>query len=155
MSEATARADIYSIVSGVSSIGRVHDYERWAVRWADHLDLFKTTIDGQQQIRGWTISCRSMPQGRLEFSGAKLRTYTYKIRGYFGLDDGSASEKTAVALAEDVVEALDASDTLHDGGSYYDALPASMDVFEPRLFGGVLCHYVEISQVVQEVMDGT
>lgn len=152
MSEAAARATIYGIVAGVSKTGQVYDYERWANEWPKFLDLFKTVIVGQPQIRGWTVTCVSMPQRVMEFTGTLLRSYTFKVRGYLGLDDSAESEKTAIALAEDVVEALDASTTLHDGGTYYNAEPASLDVFELRIFGGHLAHYAEITQVVEEVM---
>jgi len=129
----------------------VYDYERWAVDWEAYLALFKATISGSSVVRGWTITCQSMAQERPAMgltSPSRLRAYDYRIRGYFGLKDGDATEKTAFGLAVAVVDALDADATLHE--SYYDASVASIARFEPRIFGSVLCHYAEIALAVVE-----
>lgn len=149
MSESAIRARIKAVVDAVGSEGTVHDYERWAPDWDAFKTLFTSTISGAAYIRGWTITCQSAPQERDDFDSAKLRTYTYIIRGYWGLDDAAASEKDAIAKALGVVVALDADTTLH-GGGYYDAPPASLTTFEPRVFGDALCHYIEIQQKVVE-----
>lgn len=154
MSEATIRARINTVVSAVSNIGLVYDYERWASDWTTYLDLFKTTIGGLEVIRGWTITCQSFVPVELATMGEQDTevNYVYKVRGYFGLDDANASEKTAIALAEDVMEALNADSTLHGSsyaGSGEHAL-AEVTLFEPRLLGDVLCHYTEITCPIKE-----
>jgi hypothetical protein len=154
VAEATVRARIKTILESVSNVGNVYDYERWAADWTTYLDLFKTTISGSQVIRGWTITCQSFRPVELTTIGDQQinREYTYKIRGYFGLDDANASEKAAMLIAEDVCEALDADTTLH-GASYYgpgEHPMAELTIFEPRAYGDVLCHYAEITQVVKE-----
>lgn len=156
MSEATTRAYVESVVAGVSNVGNVHDYQRWAVQWPDYLDKFKATIGSSSVIRGWTVSLLSFTSEYLIYpndagKNIAVRDYVYKIRGYFGLDDASASEKAAMAIVEDVIEALDADTVLHAQTEFYDETPpAQLDVFEPRLFGSVLCHYAEITQHVKE-----
>lgn len=149
MSEATVRAAIKAVLEDVTNVGEVHDYERWAADWSAYLDLLKTTIGNSDVIRGWTITCESFPQERATFGvpGSIDRTYTYKLRGYFGLDDSAASEKTAMIVVEDVVEAFDDSDLASENE------PADLTLFEPRLFGDVLCHYAEITLVVEEYRD--
>lgn len=149
MSEATIRASIKTAVEGVSNVGVVHDYERWAADWSAFLDLFKTKISGSDVIRGWTITCESFPQEQYTFGarGSIQRSYTYKVRGYFGLDDSAASEKTAMVVVEDVVEAFD---TDLDSSTQVTNFPASLTVFEPRLLGDVLVHYAEVTVVVEE-----
>ena len=80
------------------------------------------------------------------------RTYTYKIRGHFDWDDGNESEKSAMLIVEDVIEALDGDTTLH--GSTYAATgehPVADLLFEPRTFGDVLVHFAEITQQVKEL----
>ncbi len=154
MAEATVRARLKTILESVTSVGTVHDYERWAADWTTYLDRFKTTISSVDVIRGWTITCQSFSPVVLETIGDQQinREYVYKIRGYFGLDDANASEKAAMLIVEDVCEALDADTTIH-GASYYGpgAHPmAELTVFEPRAYGDVLCHYAEITQVVKE-----
>ena len=156
MSEATTRAYIESVVEGVSNVGSVHDYQRWAVKWPDFLSRFKVEIGGSDVIRGWTIALQSFTSEYLIYpnddgNNIVIRDYVYKIRGYFGLDDAAASEKTAMAVVEDVIEALDADTTLHAQTEFWDETsPAHLDTFEPRMFGSVLCHYAEITQHVKE-----
>lgn len=154
MAEATVRARIYTVVNAVSNIGLVYDYERWVPEWSKYLDLFKTTISSVEVIRAWTITCQSfVPVEIATMGNQKVETnFVYKIRGYFGLDDANASEKTAIAIAEDVVEALNADTTLH-GASYAasgEHALAELTLFEPRFFGDVLCHYIEITCPVKE-----
>lgn len=150
MSEAAIRAGIKTKVEAVSNVGQVYDYERWATEWSAFLDLFKTTIGGSDVIRGWTITCQSFPQEQVTFGdpGGIDRTYTYKLRGYFGLDDSAASEKAAMVVAEDVVEAFDAE---FDATQEVINEPADLTVFEARLFGDVLCHYAEVTLMVTEL----
>jgi len=153
VSEATIRAQIDTTVNAVSNIGIVHDYERWAADWSNILDYFKTEISSEEVIRGWTITCESFTQTLEQFNRGYLRHYTYKIRGYFGVDDAAESEKTAVAIVEDVVEALDADDTLHDPDTYYKMFPVDCTIFEARTFAGVLCHYAEVTLEIEEWHD--
>jgi hypothetical protein len=83
------------------------------------------------------------------------KEYEVVIRGYLGLSDGDATEKTAQALAESVVEKLEQYPTLQgvlvNGGVQRDAgLPSVRVGPEPRMFGGVLCHYTEIGALYYE-----
>lgn len=91
-----------------------------------------------------------MAQEYVSFGEKIKRTYLWQIIGIMGLDDSAATQKTFATLAEDVVGALDADGDLH-GASYHDCGAASLDVFEERLFGSVLCHYAEINLVLSEL----
>lgn len=153
MAETTLRGTLKSIIQGLTNEGVVHDYERFSADWAALLALFQTTIAGSDYIRGWTITCERVAQTRIEVNRVLVRAYSHRIRLYWGLDDSAASEKAAFAMALGAVAALDASDTLHDGLTYYDAEPASLETFEPRTFGGTVCHYAEILQVTYEVVN--
>ena len=150
MSEAVVRALIDTIVSAVSGTQNVYDYERHVGDWSAMLDLFKTSAD---KWHGWTITCQSFPQVHTSIGTDKhiVRTYTYKVRGYYAFDDSAASEKVFMVIVEDVVEALDADSTLH-GTGYLGNDPADLTLYEPRFFGGVLCHYAEITQTAKEQM---
>jgi len=158
MSEATTRATIKAILESVSNVGVVHDYERWAGTIPDVTTAFVTTISGAKLVRGWTITCQSWTPRWVAYDedeeadgGLVDRTYVYKIRGYFGLKDADATEKTVFALVEAVCDALDADKTLHDEEAFEGQTPpATLTVFEPRMFGGVLCHYAEITLEVTE-----
>lgn len=153
MSESAVRAHVYGIVAGVSNVGNVYDYDRWAVLLKGVNALAVKTIGGVDVVRFWTVSCAGWEAVQDDFYtvGEGLRRYRYVIRGAFGLDDSAASEKTAIGIVEDVIEALNASATLHDGETYFNAPPAGLDVFELRLIGDRLCHYAEITQIVEEM----
>ncbi len=148
MTEATLRTAVYNCVNAVTNIGLVYDYERFVVDWSAYLDLFKTTVSSTVQIRGWTIGLQKIDAEQTVIKHRTWREYTYKIRGYMGLDDSAATEKTAAALAETVINALDDDTTIHAQTAHVG--PASLTVFEPRTFGGVVCHYIEITQAVGE-----
>jgi hypothetical protein len=148
MTEAATRANIKTILEAVSNIGVVHDYERWAVLYDDLLSKFKTTISGSDVFRGWTITCEGWDAEFITFPKGVSRTYSYKIRGYFSLKDADATEKTAIALVEAVCNALDTDTTIHTTNAF--SPPAGVDVFEPREFGNILCHYAEITQQISE-----
>lgn len=151
MSESIVRGNIEDVLNGISEIGNVYDYQRYVTDWSDFLDLFKVTIAGSQTIRGWTISCEEIAQEYGQF-GKLWRTYTYRIRGYFALVDGSETEISTMAKVEEVMEALDADPDLHSTAStgLVNDFPSNLDVFEARAFGSALCHYIEIVQVVIE-----
>ena len=149
MSVASIRTDIYTIVAAVTNIGLVYDRLRYTDEWSKYMDLFKTTVSGLTQVRGWVVSYDGMSQEVAEMSPNAFRAQRFKVRGYMSFDDSAESEKTAANLAEAVCNALDDAATLH-GGSYYDASQAEIEFFEPRMFGSVLCHYVEIGVTVTE-----
>ena len=151
MSETALRGTLKTILQSLTDEGTVHDYERWASDPAAFLALFKVTIEGEDYIRGWTITMEAMPQVLHQMGGTKIRQYHHRLRMYWGLQDSAATEKSAVALAIAAVDALDASVTLHNGQTYYEADPASLETFEPRIFGSTLCHYAEILQITREV----
>jgi hypothetical protein len=150
MSESAIRTAIYNSVNGVSNAGAVYDYERWAADWSAFLDLFKTTIGTTDQIRGWEVAYRGwQPGDPREFSAIHLRTHRWLVVGYLGLDDSAETEKTMSTLAELV------ADTLKDDAALkalaFHAIEPVL-VVEPRIFGGVLCHYAELTVDIAEVV---
>jgi hypothetical protein len=156
MSETTARTAVYNAVNGVTNVGNVYDYDRWAALKKGVDTLVTKSIGGSTLVRFWTVSCRRIAQEHTQFftSGTSgiLRRYTYIVRGAFGVDDSAGTEKTAIGIVEDVLEAMDNAATLHDGSSFYNAEAAQLDTFELRIVGEYLCHYAEITQVVEEMM---
>lgn len=155
--EKEIREDIVEIIEGIEDIGQVHDYLRWSVLYPDVRSQTQATIDGDKRIRAWMVTCVSVTAELLAFrvtgtNNGVAYTYTYKIRGYFGLNDADETEKDAISLALQVIEALHLSDTLHDGKTYMHAGLASLDVMEPRMFQNYLAHYIEITQTVTEVI---
>lgn len=159
MSEASTRAIIKAILDGVTNIGKVYDYQRLSTEYRTFLNFYKATIGGVDQIRGWTIGLQNFIDTEYldedQTAGTKivLRQYTYKIRGYFGVDDSTASEKTTAGIVEAVTNALDKATSLHGEAAYWDTVPpCTLDNFEPRLFGGALCHVAEITQHAKDLV---
>lgn len=154
MTQATARTDVYNAVNGVTDVGQVYDYQRFAAEWGNFLSLFKTTISGTDQIRGWVVQYRgfSVETPPRTFGKARQRTHRFQVKGYMGLDDSAATEKTFAALAESVANALDTDSTLH-GSEYLDAGDAEIAEFINVPLGGTMCHYCEINYTVSEMYD--
>jgi hypothetical protein len=149
MSEALIRQQIYTTLSGVTSIGKVHDYERWAADWDAFIALFKTTVAGAPQIRGWEIG-REAVAAVYDDNAEESDTHQFVIRGYLVVKDSAATEKTFNALIEAVRQAFRFDFTL--GGLCEMAGPMTARVITTRMFGAVLCHYCELVFPVQEVL---
>jgi len=151
MSESAIRTQIYSIVSAVTNIGKVYDYERWATGWDVFINLFKTTIAGVDQIRGWEISRRACPEsgtGPEATISQTDRGHDFLIRGYMGIKDADATEKTFNALIESIAAAFRADLTLGGAASEHDFI--QVEIIEARTFAGTLCHYAELGLIVHE-----
>lgn len=144
MSESTIRTEIKNIISGVTDIGVVHDYERWASTDAGFIDLFRTTIGGVNQIRGWVIS-RKTPAGE---ENNEIRTHTFVIRGYMGLVDANATEKTFTALIEAACAAFRANPKLNDTAASSEYI--TVNAVEQRMYGTDICHFTELALTVYE-----
>jgi len=151
MPESSIRAQIYSILSSVTDVGKVYDYERWAADWTTFVNLFKSTIGGVDQIRGWEIGRRSVKEQRITLgiaSSGNEKVHGFLIRGYMRVNDAEASEKIFNALIEEIATAFRSNKKLNDTARDHDFIQA--EIIEFRLFGGVLCHYAELSLTVYE-----
>ena len=150
MSESALRTAIYNAVNGVSNVGVVYDYQRWADDWGAFLDLFKKTVGGVDQIRGFEVGYRGFqPIDPREFQGIHLRIHNFVVAGYLGLDDSASTEKTMATLAETVADALEDNAAL--AALAFHDVETSL-IYETRMFGSVLCHYAEIGVEVSEVI---
>ncbi len=151
MSIATIRAQLKTTLDTVANIGQTYAYDRYNNDWSAFLSLFKTTISGTPQIRGWAIGYEGHDAVRLGTT-AVIRSHTFVTRGFLGLDDSANTEATMAALAETVVNAYDDDTTFHGltGLALPGVDPSFMRVFELRQFHTVFCHYVEISTLVRE-----
>ena len=157
-----ARAKVLAVLQGVSSIGQVYDYERFADDWPTLLSLFKATIGAADHILGWTIALEGTDSEMIGFglSGQETEEITYRvrIRGFHSLDDASGTQKTFEALMLTVKAALETAAALHDsdlskGSSGRFAMdPVTIPVIDLRQFGGVLCHYGEQLLAIKEVI---
>ncbi len=151
MSESAIRGQIYAVIGAIANIGMVYDYERWAADWVAFINFFKTTIGGVDQIRGWEISRRSAAEKKIVIGvniSSHQKTHVFLIRGYMGVNDAAATEKTFNALIEAIGAAFRYNKKLNDTAMDHDYIQAETIGF--RMFGGALCHYAELSLTVYE-----
>ncbi|MDA8137923.1 MAG: hypothetical protein M0036_04645 [Desulfobacteraceae bacterium] len=138
MSDATIRAALKARLDARGAgIGRVHDYERWTVQANDFLHLFQDPAT--RKVFGWEIVRTGVRVERVAMRRYKF-IHRYVLRGYYGLSDADATEKTAHALADAIM--LDLTLTRLTGTEKDLAPELRMDT---RLFGHVLCHVAEIT----------
>lgn len=148
MSEAAIRQQIFTDLSSVTNIGKVYDYERWAADWAVFINLFKTRINNVDQIRGWEIGRKAAP-ATYDSNAEETTNHQFFIKGYMGVKDSDATEKTFNTLIEAVRTKFRFNFKLN--GTCELAGPISVDLIDTRTFGSVLCHYAELSLPVQEL----
>lgn len=153
MSLSLIRTEYKTILETVANIGIVHDYARLATDWKKFLEFFKTNIGGVEMIRGWEISRESSPEEEDFISGVSPnaivdRSHVMLIRGYAGLQDASATEKTFQDLIEAILTTFRPLHTLN--GQAIKTRRMRVDLVTEREFGGVLCHYAELRQLMWE-----
>ncbi len=153
------REQYKAILSGVSGIGVVHDYERWAADWNKFLELYK---DQDGRINGWITTRTATPEKWLT-NIKYLRVYELTTRGIYGLKDEDATELIFQDLIESICDAFRNNTTLNNTcetiapefGSLAGRSGIQVEIVEPRSFGSVLCHYCELrlGAQVTEVRD--
>jgi len=140
MREADIRGQIAIILAGVSGMGVVHEYQRWAATWEKFLDHFK---DADNKINGCCISRAATPAFRKTMPTIE-REHKYMIRCYYGLNDAAGSELIFQALVEGIQNEFDSGSNYSLGGYVLNSGPLQVRIIEPRMFGGVLCHFAEL-----------
>lgn len=147
MSEAANRQKVFEIISAVPNIGKVHDYERWAVDWGKFIELFKDSASSR--ILGWEI-CRGGMQSEKLSNIEEARSHGFTVKGYMAVNDAQATEKIFNGLIEAICNAFKGVHTLD--GACLDAGPVTAEVIDCRIFGSVLCHYAELKIPVNEIV---
>lgn len=150
MSQKTIRTALHNIVRDVPKTGQVHDYDRLASTFEKLLSFFKTEVDGDVQLRGFSIGYGGyLTQDTEHFGQVGVRRHKFMIREYLAVSDEDETEKEAAELAEAVANAIDADSAIR--ADYYNVPRCSLPIFEPRVFGSVLVHYAEIEVYVEEI----
>ena len=141
------RTELKDTIAGITDIGVVHDYERLATDWKVFLENFKPA--GKAYIRGWTIR-RGSTAEELSSHEESDRSYRFIIRGYMSLDDANASSKTFDSLIESICDAFRALIRNDLNGKADRVGVMQVDAVEDRMFGSALCHYCELSIIIDE-----
>lgn len=137
------RDAIATVLTGITNIGAVHAYPRYAREVPALKTLYLATIGGVVQIRAWEILSPSDDWEPMSSRGIHEHYIDYMIRGFQSLDDSTATYKTFRTMAETVCITLRGNTSL--SGICLEVLPPRIRAFREVMFTGVLCHMVEIS----------
>lgn len=153
---AEIRAAIVAKIGMVPDVGVVHGFERYSKQERDFAALFmwqppRPPEEPQpaKELRGWFV--RRLSRREYEKNATTLRVETgWTIRGFMALQDARASELIMDALVEQLCFAFRVDLTL---GGLVENIPATegepsgLQLVEsaPFMFGGVLCHGVQLS----------
>lgn len=131
------RARIKTDLQTVSGIGQVHDYERFSNDPTSFVSFFVSA----GLVNGWTMVVGM--ESRWSACKQVDRFYRVTIRGYRVLNDAAASAKAFDEEIDGVMTALENDWHLN---RLVENLEDGIDATDPdhRLFGEVLCHYIEI-----------
>jgi hypothetical protein len=138
-------AAVKTILEGVTGMGLVHDYSRYATTATAVKALYVTN----NVLNAWEIDRASTPATK-QTNVRTRRTHQLKLYGYYGVDDAQASAKTFRALVEAVEAAFRTNDTLN--GTALNAGPVSIDLEGHILKAGILCHYAELTIPATELV---
>lgn len=146
------RSEMKSIIEGVSGIGKVHDYERYTHEWKQYEKLFTLA----SKVNVWQIErpsfSRYVNASKGPSNGVERVVHDFIIRGFFGLSDELASEKTFQDIVEGICQAFRDKPDLNGTAEMIKIshdFPVTGAIRKDYL-GAVLCHIVEISISIQE-----
>ena len=143
-------AAIKTAMEGIDNIGKVHDYERWAIKYSKILSFFRES--DLSPILAWTISRTSSREDELS-AGSHERVHTFTIRGYRSLKDSTATEKTFQGLVEDICDVFRPAELITLDGTCFYIKPMQVVRVEQVMFVEVLCHYAELTVNVYENLE--
>jgi hypothetical protein len=135
-------------LAAVADIGEVHDYERYSAVASKLSEHYVTNLGGaDKRLQGWFVAYRGTERispGR----GRYCLTHRWEMRGFWALEDETASEKAFDAKLEEIGDAFEADENL--GGLISSTVlgtddapgPAGVQVKEKNavIFAGILCH---------------
>lgn len=152
MSLATVRTEIATIISDVTGIGKVHEYERYTHDRNQYTKLFtKNDKINVWQIERPTFS-RYVHGSAGATSGVERVIHDFLIRGFYGLSDELKSEKTFQDLVEGVCQAFRDKPDLNGVAEMIKISPETPITgrITKEYLGEALCHTVEINISIQE-----
>jgi len=145
MSLSTVRAKMKTVIEAVTGIGTVNDYKRYTHDWATYKDLFQKS----SKLNTWEIQRTTVESDPYGGSGGREdRKHDFIIRGFYAVSDDLASEKTFHDLADLIIDAFRDKPDL-EGVANILNFPIIAN-FSEQMFGGVLCHIVEIQVSASE-----
>lgn len=138
------RARVKTDLLTVTGIGQVHDYERWTNDPTTFVSFFVSA----GLVNGWTVVVGMESSWS---SGHEVdRFYRVTIRGYRVVNDAAASAKS---FDEEIDGAMTALENDWHLSHLVENLEGGITATDPehRIFGEVLCHYIELSARYRQV----
>ncbi len=152
MSLSTVRAKIKELILLVDGIGKVHEYERYTHDWRQYTKFFTKN----DKVNVWQIEratfTRFVHATTGSTNGVERVIHDFIIRGFYGLSDALASEKTFQDLIEGVCQKFRGYPDLDGTAEMIKMSPENPITGSIRkdYLGSVLCHIVEINISIQE-----
>ncbi len=150
------RLAIGTRIGTVAEVGVVHPYERYAKAVKEFAALFMWQpptpgggVPPAKELRGWFI--RRVTRREFEKTSVLVRVETgWLIKGFMALQDGRQTEILMDSLVEQLCLAFRRDLTLGgvvENPPVAEGVPSGLQLAEsgPYMFGGVLCHGVELS----------
>ena len=149
MSLSLIRAEIKSILEGVSGMGNVYDYLRHSSNVNNMLEFFKSKAN---KYHVWSITRTAVSDHALTQAQNYIRTHNFEITGFYGLNDSTESEKTFQDLIEAVLDALRVALKLPAplNGTALNATVPKAEPIDRRKYVKVLSHACRITFTVDE-----
>lgn len=147
MSMEVQRAQIQTILSAVSGVGRVHEYVRWITT---EEQLKALAVDGDGKVNIWMIT-RAATAAETGDKTQDERTHNWKIIGFRALEDDVGSELVFQDTVENVCTAFRSKFRLND--TAFNTEPMQVKEVGHRMYAGVLCHYCKLTMEADERED--
>lgn len=145
MTWAAIRSQLGVIVTAVSGVANVHDYQRWAAEAENFKSFFEDTPN--KTIQAWMITRdRSIEDDHA--TAQNYRRHQIRIIGVYSLSDADATEKTFSDLLEAICDALRTDNDI--GGTAESSGPPRVTRDDHTMFADVLCHFGEVSIEIRE-----
>ena len=144
MSLSTVRAEVKSILEGITGIGEVLDYERYAKDWSTYKSLFKEGA----HVNFIQIQRPSFERIVHGSDATERVTHNFLLKGGYSLNDELATEKTFQDLVESICQVFRDKPDLNDVAEVVK-YPIIGRIYN-GMFGNVLCHICEIEVSIRE-----
>jgi hypothetical protein len=141
---------VQSKIAALTSCPNVHDYVRITATEVGWKQLFFDAAFGR--VRAYTVTVESSDSQDQTVKGVK-DLHLIVIRQYMGVDDADSTEKTFRIEGESVRTFFRGDRRLKDGGNnpiVFWCQPMKRRTQAWVTFGQVLCHYAELTMVVEE-----
>lgn len=145
MADYTAFRDaLTAAIEGVSGTGVVQKRQREITDWTEYLKSFvAANVTSLTRVRGWWV-VRERREDDWDAFGRIDSRHTFVMRAILGIEDRADTDATFGDMVDDVMDAVTGLSVTNA----WDVGACVARVIEPRVFGGVLCHYAEVEVVL-------